>query len=178
MPVDEKPTYQALSDEETDTRSIRVILRLAMTSTLDYGKMLLLDAEDLAEAGIKEAYHSMLGILRQYVSEPAEVEEVVANDAPSYVVKCGDLEYVIYSPALPDEEGQSWGRATHAFFTIVNEQLKKSDYRLYAINGGNDLGGMFLTQRECDAARKSLPRKEDWPYLPTLEHPWYGQYHG
>jgi hypothetical protein len=51
------------------------------------------------------------------------------------------------------------------------------EYRLYAINGGSDLGGMFLTQSECEAARKSLSREEDWPYLPTLEPPWYGQYH-
>jgi hypothetical protein len=85
---------------------------------------------------------------------------------------------VIYSPALPNEEGQSWGRATHAFFKIINDQLAKSEYRLYAINGGNDLGGIFLTQLESEAARKSLPRKEDWPYLPTPDHPWYGQYHG
>jgi hypothetical protein len=36
---------------------------------------------------------------------------------------------------------------------------------------------MFLTQPECEAARRSLPRKDDWPYLPTLEHPSYGQLH-
>lgn len=148
-----------------------------MKFRLDYAKMLVLDAEDLAEAGIKAAYLSMMQALRQYVSEPAEVQEVVDSEAPSYVVKCDGLEYVIYSPALPEEEGQNWGRAAHAFFKIVNNQLAKTEYRLYAINGGNDLGGMFLTQAECEAARKSLRRKEDWPYLPTLDHPLYGQYH-
>jgi hypothetical protein len=148
-----------------------------MKLTLDYNKMLLLDAEDLAEVGINEAYQSVVPVLGQYVPEPAQVQEVVNNDAPSYAVKCGDREFVIYSPALPNEEGQSWGRATHAFFKIINDQLTKSEYRLYAINGGNDLGGMFLTQPEWEAARKSLPRKEGWPYLPTPDHPWYGQYH-
>ena len=148
-----------------------------MKFKLDYDKMVFLDAEDLAEAGIKEAYQSTMRALGQYVSEPTEVQEVVDNKAPSYVVKCAGLEYVIYSPALPEVEGRSWGRAAHAFFKIVNDQLTKSEYRLYAINGGNDLGGMFLTQSEREAARKSLPRKEDWPYLPTLEHPWYDQYH-
>jgi len=83
---------------------------------------------------------------------------------------------VIYSTVVPIE--QSWGRATHAFFQIVNDQLTDSKHRLYAINGGNDLGAMFLTQSECEAARRSLSRKEDRPYLPTLEHPWYGQFHG
>jgi hypothetical protein len=149
-----------------------------MKFMLDYNKMLLLDAEALAEAGIKEACQSIAQVLGQYVSEPAQVQEIIDNDAPSYIVKCGDLDYVIYSPALPNEEGQSWGRATHAFFKIINDQLAKSEYRLYAINGGNDLGGIFLTQLESEAARKSLPRKEDWPYLPTPDHPWYGQYHG
>ena len=108
---------------------------------------------------------------------PAQVQEVVDNNKPSYIVRNGEQEYVIYSPALANDEGQSWGRAAHAFFKIINDQLSKSEYRLYAVNGGNDLGGMFLTQAECEAARESLPRKEDWPYLPSLEHPWYGQYH-
>jgi hypothetical protein len=148
-----------------------------MKFTLDYNKMVLLDAEDLAETGIKEAYQSILEVLGQYVSDPAEVQEVADNDAPSYVVKCSGLEYAIYSPALLEGEGRIWGRAAHAFFKIINDQLAKSEYRLYAIGGGNDLGGMFLTQPECEAARKSLARKMDWPYLPTSEHPWYGQYH-
>lgn len=148
-----------------------------MKFTLDYDKMVFLDAETLAEAGIKNAYQSIVKVLGQYVQEPADVQEIVDNDARRYIVSCGDTEYVIYSRTLPDEEGQSWGRATHTFFKIINDQLARSEYRFYAINGGNDLGGMFLTQDECEAARKSLPRKEDWPYLPTPEHPWYGQNH-
>lgn len=148
-----------------------------MSFKLAYDKMLLLDAEDLAEGGILQAYESVRHVLSQYVSEPAQVQEVVDDNKPSYIVRHGEQEYVIYTPAQPNNEGQSWGRAAHAFFRIINDQLSKSEYRLYAINGGNDLGGMFLTQPECEAARKSLPRKEDWPYLPTLEHPWYGQHH-
>lgn len=93
--------------------------------------------------------------------EPAQVHEAINNDAPSYTVPCRGQEYLIYSPAMPDEEDRNWGRATYAFFRIVNDQLTASQYRLYAIDGGNDLFGMFLTQTECEAARKSLPRKED-----------------
>lgn len=148
-----------------------------MMFRLDYNKMLGLDAEDLAEGGIRRAYQPVQKILSQYVAEPAQIQEVVDNDDRSYIVRCGGEEYVIYSPALPDDRGQSWGRATHAFFRTVNDQRSKSEYRLYAINGGNDLGGMFFTQIEYEGVRKSL-RKEDWPYLPTLEHPWYGQCHG
>ena len=146
-----------------------------MSFALDYEKMLFLDAEELAEVGIKRAYDSMLDVFRRYAPDPAEVQELIDADAPSYSVKCGGVEYVIYSPELPHDA--SWGRATYAFFKIVNDQLAKSDYSLYAINGGNDLGAMFLKASECDAARRSLPRREDWPYLPTLEHPWYGQPH-
>jgi hypothetical protein len=57
----------------------------------------------------------------------------------------------------------------HAFFKIINDQLAESEYRLYAIGGG-DLGGMFLTQPKCETARTALPRKEDWPYLPQVEY--------
>jgi hypothetical protein len=148
-----------------------------MKFRLDYAKMLVLDAEDLAEAGIKKAYESALPVLRQYVSQPAQVQDVIDNDVPSYLVRCGGQEYVIYSPALPEDEGRLWARPAYVFFKIINDQLAKSEYRLYAINGGNDLGGMFLTQSEYEAARKSLPRKKDWPYLLTLEYPWYGEPH-
>ena len=148
-----------------------------MGFTLDYSKMIQLDAEDLAETGIKKAYDSIRSELIRFVPQPAEVQEAVNPDAPSYVVKCRGKEYAIYSPELSDAECDSWGRATHALFCIINHQLANSEYRLYAINGGNDLGAMFLTRPECEAARKSLVRREDWPYLPTLEHPWYGQPH-
>jgi len=146
-----------------------------MSFTLDYGNMLPLDAEDLAELGIKRKYESILDQLKRYLPDPSEVQEVIDNEAPAYLVKCRGAEYVIYSPAISCDE--CWGRAAYAFFTIVNDQLTTSGYRLYAINGGNDLGGLFLTPSECDAARLSLPRREDWPYLPTSQHPWYGQYH-
>jgi hypothetical protein len=83
--------------------------RARMKFSLDYTQMLVLDAEDLAEAGIKKAYESALPVLRQYVSEPAQVQEVFDNDTPSYLVRCGGQEYMIYSPALPEDEGQLWG---------------------------------------------------------------------
>jgi hypothetical protein len=148
-----------------------------MGFVLDYDKMILLDAEDLAEAGIKRAYDALVPEIKRYNPSCRELQEILDNDAPRYVVRCGGGEHVIYSPELPDDEGQSWGRAAHAFFSIVNGQLTQTEYRLYAINGGNDLGGIFLTQAQCEASRQALPRRQDWPYLPALEHPWYGQYH-
>lgn len=148
-----------------------------MTSTLNYNDMLLLDAEDLAEGGIRAAYDELLPTLRRYVPTPDDIEEALDATAMDYRVRHRNREYVVYSEDLPNEEGQSWGRATSALFTIVNSQLEGTGYQFYAINGGNDLGGMFLTPAECEAARRSLPRRLDWPYLPDSSHPWYGQPH-
>src|SRR5262249_1249272 len=121
-----------------------------MSFDLDYDQWIHLDAENLAETGIAEAYESLLPELRKYVQQPAQVEELIDNDAPRYSVKSGAREFVIYGPELEEESGNnSWGRAAYAFFTIVNEQLASSAYRFCAINSGNDLGGMFLTPEQA-----------------------------
>jgi hypothetical protein len=148
-----------------------------MGFTLNYDDAIPLDAEALAEGGVAEAYESLLPELRKFVKDPTKIEEMLDNDTPSYSVRWGDKEYELYSPDLDEKKGNSWGRATVALFSIVNEQLANSSHRLYAINGGNDLFGMFLTPTEAMAAQKSLPNKKDWPYLPKDDAQWYGQYH-
>jgi hypothetical protein len=148
-----------------------------MPFTLDYDKWIHLDAEDLAETGIREAYERLLPELRKYVPRPEPVEEVIDRDTPRYSVRSEGKEYAIFGPELDEAGVNSWGRATFAFFRIVNDQLVGSEYRFYAVNGGNDLGGMFLTLTQARAAQKSLPNWEDWPYLPADEPPWYGQFH-
>jgi hypothetical protein len=143
---------------------------------LDYSKMIILDAEDLAEGGIQAAYKELLPTLLEYVKEVDEINEALEDEAPSYSVRHRDHEYFIYGPALEDDrDGRSWGNATYALFSIVNTQLAGSPCRFYAINSGNDLGGMFLTPEQCEAAKKTLERKSDWPYFPSAEHPAYGQ---
>lgn len=148
-----------------------------MGFTLNYDDSIPLDAEALAEGGVAEAYESLFPELRKFVKDPARIEEMLDNDAPSYSVRCGGREFEIYSPDLDERMGNSWGRATVALFLIVNKQLENSSHRLYAINGGNDLFGIFLTPTEATAAQKSLPNKRDWPYLPEDDGQWYGQYH-
>lgn len=145
-----------------------------MAFELNYDEFIPLDAEALAEAGIAQAYEELGPRLRKYIPEPARIQEKVDNDSPSYSVSALGRDYFIYGG---DDQREGWGRATFALFSIVNRQLESSKYRFYAINGGNDLGGMFLTPEEAEKAKKSLPRKEDWPYVPTLEAPWYGQFH-
>ena len=142
---------------------------------LDYDQLILLDAEDLAETGIKEAYERVKVSLKKHIPSPSVVKEEINNDAPTYAVITDGVRYEIYGPKTP--EGQSWGNATFAFFSIVNRQLEKSAYKFYAINGGNDLGGMFLTKEEYKAAIASIKRKLDWPYIPTKDKDWYGQSH-
>ena len=145
-----------------------------MSDALDYDRLVNLDAEELAEGGIGKAYEALRSELRKHIAEPATVAESTDDNAPRYSVRCGAKEFVIYAPG---DEDESWGRATFAFFAIVNDQLADSEYRFYAINSGNDLGGMFLTPAQAQAARGTLPHKRYWPYLPNNQPPWYGQPH-
>lgn len=134
-----------------------------LAGALNYDEWIHLDAEDLAEVGVKKAYEQLLPKLRKHVASPAEVIERIDNDVPSYIVSCLGTDYPIYDK---NDQDESWRRATFALFDIVNRQLVKTPYRFFAINGGNDLGGMFLTLDQAEAAKKSLA-KRDWPYLPV-----------
>src|SRR5690242_14770347 len=138
---------------------------------LDYDHLIILDAEDLAEQGIKHAYDRLRPELLKYIPEPAPVQEKIDSNAPSYVVVCQGTKYDIYAGF---NEYQCWGISTFVLFDVVNRQLTRTKVRFFAINGGNDLGGMILTPAEAEAARASLPRKADWPYLPTRDRPWFG----
>lgn len=145
--------------------------------TLDYDNLIILDAESLAEAGIGEAYRQLLPELKKHVPEPERIEEVIDPDRPRYAIRINGNEHVVYSPDDSNSEYESWGTATYVFFKVVNDQLAGSGVRFYAINGGNDLGGMFLTPQQAEASRATLPRPSDWPYLPEPTGPWYGQHH-
>jgi hypothetical protein len=143
-------------------------------AVLDYDQLIPLDAEDLAEQGIGAAYVRLLPLLRQHVATPAAVHDLIDAETPSYGVRCADEDYLVYGPAMPGSDRESWGRATCIFFRIVNAQLDQA-IRFYAIGGGNDLGGMFLTAETAKRACSMLSRKSDWPYIPQFDPPWYGQ---
>jgi hypothetical protein len=66
-----------------------------MPFALDYEKLIFLDAEELAEGGIRAAYTSVLPHLKQYVAEPAEVRETAEPSAPRYIVSCQAVDYLI-----------------------------------------------------------------------------------
>ena len=153
----------------------------ASVDGLDYDQSVPLDAEHLAEGGIGEAYRTaVLPHLRRVLDGKPAIDTVtdhVSEAGERYTVTAAGREYVVYSPETEDSATESWGRAAYVLFTIVNEQLQTSTRRFYAINGGNDLSGVFLTPDEAESARSSLPAKTDWPYLPTLDDHWYGQPH-
>ena len=155
-----------------DTSSIA-----SMPGSLDYNQAIHLDAEDLAEGGIGAAYATLQASLARYVIAPAGITEDLDTTTGRYAVRFGDHAFVVFDPSVPDAEERSWGLAAYALFAIVNEQLATSGHRFYAINDGNDLHGLFLTPTEAEAARTGLPRRADWPYLPTADGPWYGRFH-
>jgi hypothetical protein len=143
---------------------------------LDYDEMIHLDAEEIAEQGIVEAYEAMRPSLEKYIQRADEVEEIVNIDVGAYTVRFRGQDFVVYSPEL-GTDGESWGRATYVLFHIINEQLKSKSVRLYAFYGGNDLGGMFLNEAAVEKSRSILMNRRHWPFIPELESPWYGQYH-
>ncbi len=145
-----------------------------MIYELNYDEMHLLDAEDLGEGGIAEAYEELMPEFIKLVKDPAPIEEDKDGENTVYSVTSQGRTFPIYSPDLEDDEGQNWGRAAHALFTIVNMQLEDQETKLYAVNGGNELGGFFLTLSQYEDAKTTNSEKSDWPYLVKLEHPSYG----
>lgn len=162
--------------------SLKYLLTLFLASTnsactsqkpfeVDYSNLILLDAESLSEQGILVAYESIKPLLAKYTEKIEHIEEMVDNDLPNYKVKFRGEVHEVYGPHTNHKKGESWGNATYVLFHIINSQLKNSDTKLYAVNGGNDLGGMFLTNSEYIEANKSIQRASDKFYLPTPEQP-------
>jgi hypothetical protein len=145
------------------------------TGAIDYDAALMLDAEELAEQGVAAAYVELSTRLSELGIEPASVSESVDAEAGAYAVQCGGTSYSISGRSIP--ASHCWGLATYALFDIVNRQLAGHRLALYAINGGNDLFGIFMTPAQAERARGALPRKSDWPYMPTHEPDWFGMYH-
>jgi hypothetical protein len=144
-------------------------------SPLDYEQAIPLDAESLAEQGILSAYRELLPQLDKYSATPLEVAEVFSDDGLGYTVAACGRQFAIWEVLESGKQNSDgWERATVAFFQIVNASLGASTHHFYAINGGNDLFGMFLTEQEFAAARKAIARRSDWPWLPDDRLPLYG----
>ena len=139
---------------------------------LDYEKFVHLDAEDLAEQGILSAYRDLAPQILQYTASALELTEEIDSDAATYAVSAAGQRFEIWEPGASNGDG--WERATVAFFEIVNLSLRSSSHKFYALYGGNDLGGLFLTVEEFAAARRAITKRSDWPWVPVNEPPHYG----
>jgi len=133
---------------------------MSTVGVINYDEMLFLDAEDLAEQGVALAYEEIKSKFQERGIDLSPIEEVIDNENGTYHVIYGGKTYCIYEDF---NDKNSWVNATVALFDIVNSQLQELDVCLYAINNGNDLGGLILTESEFAKAREQLENKTDWP---------------
>lgn len=110
--------------------------------------------------------------LERFAAAPIQVTEDIDSDTAQYAVIAAGERYQIWEAGAKNEDG--WERATVAFFQIVNASLAGSKCKFYALYGGNDLSGIFLTTEEFDAARRFIAQRSNWPWMPVSEPPRYG----
>jgi hypothetical protein len=137
----------------------------------DYDDVVLLDAEELAEEGILEAYQQLHPQLRQYGASEPDIAEEADPDEATYTVFADGKRYDIYGKEVEED---AWILATIAFFDIVNASLAHTGHRFYALYGGNDLAGIFLTEAQFELARQSIARPAHRPWVPVDQPPHYG----
>ena len=135
------------------------------------GRLVPLDAEDLAEDGIVDALLRLGPHLTRRGVDIGSLN-VIESDGTTYAVEVNGTRYDVYGPETARE---SWGLATETFFRIVNDLLPDTGAdRFYAIYGGNDLSGMFLPPAIVPFFAEGGMDNTGIPYMPTREAPWYG----
>jgi hypothetical protein len=143
----------------------------AAPAPFDDDEAVLLDAEELAEEGILEAYQQLHPQLRRYAASEVDIAEEVDADGATYTVFADGKRYDIHGKGVQED---AWILATIAFFDIVNTSLAHASHRFYALYGGNDLAGIFLTDEQFQLARQRIERHADWPWVPVNQAPHYG----
>lgn len=144
------------------------------------GRLFNADAEDLAEGGVGEFLREIEPFLIGQGISLNQVEDEFSERG--YWITVNGKPYTIYDTdelQRSDEQlGLFWGLSSARAFAIVNGLLEAagSEERLYAVNGGNDLFGFFLTPALRETICGYLGVKpRDRPYVPTEEYPWFGQ---
>ena len=126
-----------------------------IAAPFDVDDLILLDAEELAEQGILEAYEQLHPQLRQYEASNVDIVEEFDDDEATYTVFADGKRYDIRGNGV---EGDAWVLATVAFFEIVNASL----------------AGIFLTEDQFYQARRRIERHVHWPWTPVDHAPDYG----
>jgi hypothetical protein len=146
------------------------------------GRFFHADAEDLAEGGILGFLETIASFLATEGVTVPEIEEDLAED--HYRLNLAGSDFGIYEPEdvarEETEPGRVWAIATVRTFELVNRLLATaaSQERLYAVNGGNDLFGMFLTPAQfSEITAYAGSAAHGAPYEVRDDPPWYGDRH-
>lgn len=137
---------------------------------IDYEQIVHLDAEDLAEGGMVEAYERITAAIADERLEWAPMTQS-GEGTPDYSIHLlGESHRVYgYSPGTDD-----WAISSAVLFHAVNRQLVDLDFKVYALMGGNDLHAVALTERQFEEALRYHKRRYNRPYLPNQEPPHFG----
>ena len=144
---------------------------------LDYESAIHLDAESLAEIGMKVGYEDLIrkagdiGVDWAPMREMWDGQTQGYDGGPNYRVEVNGTTYAVYREGAPYE---TWAIATKAFFDAVNDQLQDKPFKFYALMAGNDLHAIRLTPDEFDTATAYHAGTPDAPYVPTDQPPDYG----
>jgi hypothetical protein len=146
------------------------------------GRFFHADAEELAEGGILGFLGTIAPFLATEGVTVPEIQEDLSEDR--YRLKLASSDFEIYGPEdvarEATEPGRVWAIATVRTFELVNQLLAttKSQERLYAVNGGNDLFGLFLTQAQfSEITSHAGSVAPGAPYQVQDDPPWYGDRH-
>ncbi|WP_422731396.1 hypothetical protein ACOV1V_15945 [Leclercia pneumoniae] len=112
------------------SKLLKYFFKPSHSSPLDYDKLHLLDAENLAEEGSGDAYKRLLPELNKYLDNPAALSEQRDPDIPFYKVQCNGDEFLIYSGNLAESEAESWIRATFCLFRLSTNSLPIGEHGL------------------------------------------------
>ncbi len=146
------------------------------------GRLFDADAEHLTEGGVGDFLRRLEPFLKGQGISLNQVEDDVSEEGYSVTVNGG--RYKIYNTdeiqRSERQPGLLWGLSSARAFATVNRLLEGAgaEERLYAVNGGNDLFGFFLTPVLREAiCRYPTVKPGGKPYLPTEEYPWFGEEH-
>lgn len=148
------------------------VARQAGGDPIPYDEVLNLDAETLAEVGIVQVYDEIEPVIASHGGTPDSFREIVDEQSGSYAIEHRGVVYPVSGGDIGVAQG--WGNAAAVFFEIVNRQMEGSEYRFYALDHGNGLQGVFLTDQQFAAARAFHRKGVNVPFVPTREPPMFG----
>ena len=141
------------------------------------------DSESLTESGVGRFVESVRPFLEK---QGVTIPEITERFDEEYALVVDGEVVPVWTREEIDRElhgnqgGLTWGLSTARTVGLVNSWLAatSSKQRAYAVNGGNDLWIMFLSD-DLFQFISTHPgvSPESAPYSPTEDYPWFGQPH-